>query len=242
MSFGEDLSPAVPETGHRWRPTRQPIVLSEWRSSDPPGDAFTTVMSWTSYAPLTYRRQTFGQKDVELRRFLDLPARVSPALMEVALNQTQHADWEVEAGRGGRPRARERVRVNAGDLLRQKGWRIADAARVAGDLECYRQYIQGSKAEWSVAKNGYVRGRPGWFSCRSACYLAAGRPVVVQDTGFGRVLPVGEGLLSFGTMDEAVAATREVDGNYGRHAKAAVALAEAYFDSDKVLTRLIEDV
>src|SRR5262249_28017689 len=93
----------------------------------------------------------------------------------------------------------------------------------------------------SVAKNGYVRGEAGWFSCRSSCYLAAGRPVVVQDTGFGAVLPVGEGILNFRTMEEAEAAIREVEGDYPRHAKAARAIAEEYFDSDKVLTRLIED-
>jgi hypothetical protein len=242
MSFGEALSPRVPDTGHRWRPTRQPIVLSEWQTREPPGEAFTTVMSWTSYSPLTYGRQTFGQKDVELRRFLDLPSRVSPTPMEVALNQAQHANWDADAPRERRGGAGRKVRVSAGELLRLKGWRIADTARVAGDPECYRRYIQGSKAEWSVAKNGYVRGQPGWFSCRSACYLAAGRPVIVQDTGFDRILPVGEGILGFQTMEEAVAATREVEGNYGRHAKAARAIAEAHFDSDKVLTRLIEDV
>jgi len=92
-----------------------------------------------------------------------------------------------------------------------------------------------------VAKNGYVRGQAGWFSCRSACYLAAGRPVVVQDTGFGAVLPVGEGILTFGTMEEAAAAIREVENDYGRHAKAARAIAEEYFDSDKVLPRLIDE-
>ncbi len=120
-------------------------------------------------------------------------------------------------------------------------WRVADAARVACDLDSYRQYIRSSKAEWSVAKNGYVRGQAGWFSCRSACYLAAGRPVVVQDTGFGGVLPTGEGILSFRTMEEAAAAIREVESGYDRHAKAARAIAEEHFDSDKVLTRLIEE-
>jgi hypothetical protein len=242
MSFGEACSPAVPETGHRWRPTRQPIVLSEWRSSTAPGDAFTTVMSWTSYRPLRHAGQKLGQKDVELRRFLALPARVSPATLEIALNRTQHADWEGKPGEASpEGPAGESPPSSAGELLVRMGWRVADAARVAHDLDSYRQYIQVSKAEWSVAKNGYVRGQAGWFSCRSACYLAAGRPVVVQDTGFGAVLPVGEGILSFRTMEEAVAAIREVEGDYARHAKAARAIAEECFDSDKVLTRLIED-
>ena len=91
-----------------------------------------------------------------------------------------------------------------------------------------------------MAKNAYVQGQPGWFSERSACYLAAGRPVIVQDTGFGSVLPVGEGIVSFKTLGQAVAAIHEVEANYGRHAEAARAIAEAYFDSDKVLTCLID--
>ena len=242
FSFGEAFSSAVPDTGHRWRPTRQPIVLPEWRHSAAPGEAFTTVMSWTSYRPLRYAGQNFGQKDVELRRFLELPARVRPTVLEIALNPTQHVDWEVEprapsSGDGAGPSPRP----TAGDLLSRMGWRVADAARVGSDLDSYRQYIQSSKAEWSVAKNGYVRGQAGWFSCRSACYLAAGRPVVVQDTGFGAVIPVGEGVLTFGTMEEAAAAIREVESDYGRHAKAARAIAEEYFDSDKVLPRLIDE-
>ena len=97
------------------------------------------------------------------------------------------------------------------------------------DFDSYRQYIESSKAEWSVAKNGYVVGQPGWFSCRSACYLAAGRPVVVQDTGFGAVLPVGEGLLPFTSVEEAVAAIRDVEATMTRHAQAARAIAEDVF-------------
>ena len=113
--------------------------------------------------------------------------------------------------------------------------------RVCPDLENYRDYIRTSKAEWSVAKNGYVVGRSGWFSCRSACYLAAGRPVVVQDTGFSSVLPTGDGILSFSTLDEAVAGIREVKARYRRHSQAAQEIAAEYFDSGKVLNRLLED-
>src|SRR5213593_4432173 len=202
FTFGECFSPAVPDTGHRWRPTRQPIVLSEWRHSTVPREVFTTVMSWTSYRPLTYAGRTYGQKDIELRRFVELPARVSPAVLEVALNRTEHADWEADA-RASCPDAGDGPRPATGQLLSAMGWRVADAARVCRDLDSYRDYILSSKAEWSVAKNGYVRGHAGWFSCRSACYLAASRPVVVQDTGFSDVLPVGEGLLTFRTVEEA---------------------------------------
>jgi hypothetical protein len=126
------------------------------------------------------------------------------------------------------------------EMLRHLGWRIVDSIKVCPNSSSYRQYIQTSKAEWSVAKNAYVDGKSGWFSGRSACYLAAGRPVVVQDTGFSRVLPVGKGVVSFNTLEEAEAGIREVEGNYNRHARAARDIAEAYFDSDKVLNRLLD--
>jgi len=220
FSFGEDFSAAVPRDGLHWRPTRQPVVLSEWQHPMPHREVFTTVMNWTSYKPIVYDGQTYAQKDVEFLRFLELPRMVAPSVLEIAVNEgkTRHP-----------PRA----------LLARKGWRVVAPEVVCPDPDSYRSYIESSKAEWSVAKNGYVVGQPGWFSCRSACYLAAGRPVVVQDTGFGAVLPVGEGLLSFATLEQAVAAVQQVEANYARHSKAARDIAEAYFDSDKVLTRMI---
>lgn len=215
-------------------------MLAEWRPATERRDVFTTVMSWTSYQPLTYQGRTYGQKDVEFRRFLGLPDLVSPTVLEVALGRTQHVEWQADDdGRSAAPEATPR---SPRDLLARAGWRVVDAADVCHDLDAYRRYIESSKAEWSVAKHGYVGGRSGWFSCRSACYLAAGRPVVVQDTGFGVALPVGEGILPFHTPGEAAAAIREVERDYVRHGKAARALAEEYFDSDNVLARLIDEV
>jgi hypothetical protein len=222
FSFGERVGDTLPGTGHRWRGTRQPILLSEWRAGTPTRDVYTTVMSWRSYKPRSYGGQTYGHKDVEFLRFLELPRLVAPATLEVA-----SAPGRTEQG--------------PDELLRDTGWRVVDPAAVCPDLDSYRGYIASSKGEWSVAKNAYVQGRSGWFSERSACYLAAGRPVIVQDTGFSAFLPVGEGVLPFTTVDEAVSAIREVEGNHARHARAARAIAEAYFDSDKVLTRLIEE-
>jgi hypothetical protein len=207
-------------------------------------EVFTTVMNWTSYKPLRYNRHTYGQKDIELQRFIELPRQVTPTVIEVALSQTPHLNWQT-ADRSLPPVVRDLVRHQVhrtpSDLLAALGWRVVDPRQVCPDLESYRRYIEASKAEWSVAKHGYVQGQSGWFSCRSACYLAAGRPVVVQDTGFAKAIPVGEGILSFRTMEEAIAAIREVEARYTRHARAARAIAEAYFDSDKVLTRLIEE-
>jgi hypothetical protein len=159
---------------------------------------------------------------MEFARFLDLPRLVAPTVLEIAVN----------AGKTRRtPRA----------LLGHRGWVVVDPEDVCPDLDSYRRYIPSSKAEWSVAKNGYVVGQPGWFSCRSACYLAAGKPVVVQDTGFRPTLPVGEGLFAFTTLEEAIAAIKEVEAHYERHATAARALAETYFDSAHVLTRLLDE-
>jgi hypothetical protein len=153
------------------------------------------------------------------------------------MNQTQHAEWETERSEAGGTCIRRSPREQLGAL----GWHIVDAATACAGIDDYRNYIETSKAEWSIAKSGYVVARTGWFSCRSACYLAAGRPVVVQDTAFGAVLPTGEGILKFTTLDDALHAVREIEGNYERHARAAREIAETYFDSDKVLQRLLAD-
>jgi hypothetical protein len=244
FTFGESPSSTVPATGHRWRPTRQPIVLSEWRAAQKPRDVFTTVMSWTSYQPLVFAGRTYGQKDVEFRKFLELPGAAGSGKLEVAMGRLHHGTWESpETFLPGPAASLVQAHPNWSpcDLLEHMGWRMADPLRVCGDPDSYRDYIQSSKAEWSVAKSGYVGDRTGWFSCRSACYLAAGRPVVVQDTGFTDVIPSGEGILAFQNMEEAVAGIRAVEGDYERHSRAARALAEEYFDSRKVLSRLIAD-
>src|SRR5438132_2545338 len=165
FTYGEQASPLVPETGHRWHPTRVPIVMSEWRTSMRRRDTFTTIMNWTSHNSVTYEGRTYGQKDVEFKRFMDLPQRVSPTAIELAIGpgHGQHTPH---------------------DLLKYKGWRLVDPSDVCPDLDSLRSYTESSMGEWSVAKNGYVEGQSGWFSERSARYLAAGRPVVVQDTGF----------------------------------------------------------
>jgi len=238
FSFGEQLSALVPDTPYSWLPTRQPIVRSEWTTGEQPRPAYTTIMSWTSYKPLCYRGQRYGQKDVELQRFVELPRGRPDVTFEVALNPTQHAQWESDDD-SGRPDP-PGLRVSALDRLQRAGWHVVDAREHCSDLDGYRAYIQTSKGECSVAKNGYVKGRPAWFSCRSACYLAAGRPVVVEDTGFGAVIPTGLGVLAFSSIEQAAAAIDDVEANYARHAAAARDLAATYFDSDRVLTDLIE--
>ena len=179
-------------------------------------------MNWSSYKPVEYSGTRYEQKDVEFMRFVHLPEMVAPATLELALNAVGKFSkaplWR----------------------LRQSGWAVVDPAEVCPDPESYRRYIQSSMAEWSVAKGGYVIGPSGWFSCRSACYLAAGRPVVLQDTGFSKVLPVGRGILAFSNQEEAAFMIGEVTRNYRLHAEAASAIASSYFDCRQVLSRMIE--
>jgi hypothetical protein len=127
------------------------------------------------------------------------------------------------------------------DLLEQHGWRVVDPASVAADPDSFRRYVQGSWAEFSVAKGAYVATRTGWFSERTARYLASGRPALVQDTGFSRTLPVGDGLLAFRTLDEAVVGAGRIVADYDHHRLAARRIAEKHFDSDRLLTKLLED-
>jgi hypothetical protein len=179
-------------------------------------------MNWASYNVVTYKGVRYGGKDLEFGRFADLPRLVGPNTLELAVDQ----------GKAGQtPKA----------LLEEHGWSVAEAGEVSRSIDTYRDYIEGSMGEWSVAKNGYVQGQPGWFSERSACYLAAGRPVVVQDTGLQDVLPTGHGILVFRTLEEAAHAIHEVQSDFSHHSNAARALAGEHFDSASVLSRLVEE-
>lgn len=225
FSFGESLANTVPDTGHQWLPTRQPILLDEWAGTPASRDVFTTVLSWASYRPLEYGGRRYAQKDVQFWPCADLPSRVSVSL-ELATHGLVHDDW------------------HSGDAARHSlvelGWGLTDAVQACGDLDSYREYIRSSAGEWSVAKHGYVAARTGWFSCRSACYLAAARPVVVEDTGFSDVLPTGSGLFAFQTPDDAAASLEAIAAAPARHHSAAADLAREYFASDRVLPALLE--
>ena len=226
FTFGENIGAAdcrIPQAIFNWMPTRQPITLDHFAGDGvaiPPADRrriLTTVMSWepAEKGPVVEGVAYVG-KSKEFLRFLDLPGQ-SALPIEIAIS-------------GKAPR----------DNLRAHGWRLIEAPEVSGDPWTYRDYLARSFGEWSVAKNAYVHSRSGWFSCRSACYLALGVPVIVQDTGFGCAIPSGAGVLSFATVDEARAAIEAVATNPEYHARAAREIAHEYFDSSKVLTRLID--
>jgi len=210
---------SVPRCGVRWKTTRQPITLEDWPFTfDAQHERFTTVMSWKTKPALPILDgRVYGGKDVEFCRFLDLPTRVRVPL-EIAVS-------------GPAPR----------EEMAAAGWRIVDAGERSTTPERYRDYIGASRGEWSVAKEAYVASESGWFSCRSACYLAMGKPVVVEDTGFPRIYPTGEGVLAFRTIEQAVAALEAVEADYLRQCQAARAFAECFFRAETVLEQLIRD-
>ncbi len=214
---------AIPTCGLDWITTPQPVVLDQWDAGAPAGRAYTTVATWRGpFGPIEHGGRTYGLRVHQFRRFAELPG-LTAAPLEVALDID--------------PAERRDL-----DLLGAHGWRLVEPRTVAGTPEAYRRYVTASRGELSIAKGLYVDTRGGWFSDRSICYLAAGRPVVAQDTGFSAVHPTGEGLLAFTTLDEARAALEEADADWSRHSRAARALAEAEFGSDVVLSRLLSRV
>jgi hypothetical protein len=220
QAIGTADSP-IPTCGREWIPTLPPVVLERWaRGGEVTRKAFTTVGNFRGYGSVEHQGVHYGQKVHSLRDFISLPT-LTDARFELAFAIHPDETRDLEA-------------------LEENGWKLVDPVAVAGTPDQYREFIRGSLAELGIAKSGYVLSRSGWFSDRSACYLACGRPVVAQETGFSRFLPAGEGLFGFATVGEAVAAIDEVRRDYPRHAEAARALAEERLDSDKVLTRLLE--
>jgi hypothetical protein len=214
---------AIPTCGLAWITTRQPVVVDEWPAANescPADAAITSVGSWRgAYGPVAYQGTTYGLRAHEFRKFAALP-RLAAGRFEVALD-IHPAD------------------VKDIELLCGSGWSLVEPRRAAGDPWRYRDYIRRSAAEVLIAKGMYVQTCSGWFSDRSICYLASGRPVLAQDTGLGDVLPTGEGLLTFTTVEEAAGAARAIECDYVRHARAARRLAEECFDSSKVLGSLM---
>lgn len=221
FSFGENFCngrSTVPDDGFEWQATRQPVVLDAWPVTEgTSAGKFTTVMLWDSFGAVEYNGCRYGMKSDSFRPYLDLPQKVGP-ILELAL--------------GGRSAPR-------GELV-SRGWALADPLKQTRDPWIYQRYIQKSKAEFSVAKHGYVISQPGWFSERSAAYLASGRPVVVQEAGFSDWLETGRGIISFRTPEEAVAGIQEINRQYVSHCRAAREVAEEFFDSGKVIKSLIE--
>jgi hypothetical protein len=223
FTYGENIGAAdcdAPAGRFRWQPTRQPVVLDLWEdASAPAGPAFNTITTWQNAGKeIEWRGETYyWTKDREFEKFIDLPRR-SGAPLEIAAS----------------------LQAPIRSRLASHGWRCVDALGISSDPECYRKYIQHARGEFTVSRDQYVRPRTGWFSDRSACYLAAGRPVITQETGFSKILPTGEGLFAFNTMDEVLGAIDAIARDYPRNCRAAREIAEEFFAAEKVIGSLME--
>jgi hypothetical protein len=213
FTFGSNIgTPAstVPVGDFTWHKTWQPITLADWRTRVPFEDRFSSVMTWQ----IESFADVGGNKDQEFLRYIDLPSRTAQRF-ELAINGPQK-------------------------LLREHGWNTINAMDASKTPNAYRDFIQHSKAEFGVAKHTYVSTRSGWFSDRTECYLASGRPALVQDTGWTAHLPHGEGLLAFSSPDEALAGIDRINGDYAGHARRAEEIAAEHFDANRILTRLLD--
>ena len=217
-----DCKLPVPSQFH-FHPTRQPAVMDLWEPfSSGPGEAFTTIGNWRqAYREVEFLGETYyWSKHFEFLKFIDLPSQTTQ-VFELALGSYQPSDQT---------------------MLEQKGWRVIPAASLSGDVDAYRQYVATSRGEFTVAKDQNVRLRTGWFSDRSVSYLAAGRPVINQETGFSNTYPTGEGLFGFQNMEDILSALESVNADYERHSRAASRIAREYFSYDVVLPRLLSAV
>jgi hypothetical protein len=223
FSFGENIgkvASGLPTSCYTWHPTRQPVSIELWENAGAPRFAYTTVGTWDSKGrDVEYQGETFiWRKRTEWFRFLDLPAKTA-STFELAMDV-------------------ERVRGDS-EILTDNGWHVLDPMSISADPWRYRDYLRSSRGEFTVAKDMNVRLRSGWFSDRAACYLAAGRPAVEQDTGFGEVLPLGPGLHAFNTLAEATEAVRMIERDYDRASAHASEVAREYFAADRVLGSLL---
>lgn len=243
FTFGENLGAPdcpVPAARFNYFPTRQPIVLDWWTAPNgdraPANGCFTTIANWRqSGKDIEWRGETYTwSKHHQFLKFIDLPRRTAQSL-ELALAVYGRADDDKKNWAPVDPEDAEAMR-----LLAAHGWRVADGLRLSTDIHSYRDYIRASRGEFTVAKDQYARLRSGWFSDRSASYLAAGRPVVTQDTAFGKFIPTGEGLFAFATIEGALAAFEAIERDYRRHCRAAREIAAEYFSAEKVLASVID--
>ena len=226
FTFGENVgtkSFPVPTHGFKWLPTRQPVVIDLWKTSRAPARAavFTSVANWSTSGlkDISWRgRKYLWSKSRDFLRFISAPKKAGETF-EMATN--------IERGA-----ARKKFERN--------GWRLRCPLQMSVDYWLYRNYIRRSKAEFTVAKDQYVRLNTGWFSDRSACYLAAGRPVITQETGFTKIYGGKAGVLSFRSLGEIIEAVKQINRDYPKHSRAAYDLAREFFESEKVLKSILD--
>jgi hypothetical protein len=229
LTFGENIFKPdcrIPDCGVEWRPIRQPICISHWHLSPilkACEKAFTTVMNWTAARDLDFHGDIWGQKNASLMEFVDLPRSAGLNRLALTVGQTEGTPFPTE-------------------LFRDRGWIVYSAEETTPDWQSYRSFLSESFGEFSVAKQTYSKARTGWFSCRSACYLAAGRPVIAQETGWSSFIPAGRGLFAFNSVESARDALFEVAANLELHSYAAREIAEEYFAAEKILPAMLDQL
>ena len=212
----------IPKLDLDWKTTRMPVVLELWdaiaKYSPPRSAPWTTVMTWNAFkGKLIYQGTEYTSKGSEFEKLITLPQRVNIPL-KVAV--------------GG-------IKAPLKQLT-SEGWQVVDGPTESLIPKQYQGLIAGSRGEISPAKNVYVAMRTGWFSCRSACYLASGRPVVVQDTNFSKFIPTGKGLFAFSNLEEAAESIKAIEKDYKWHQKGAIEIAVEFFDAKKVLSEVLK--
>lgn len=242
VTYGENIGRPdcpVPPLLRQRATTRQPVLMDMWQSGPPARKEFTTVGNWVQKGrEVEFMGETYlWSKHHEFLKFIDIPLEIAQPV-ELATNLSAASQTDGDAG--GATVAAFSVPRDARSILKANGWSVVDGSAFTTDPWKYRNYICDSSGEFTVARDLNVRLRSGWFSERSACYLAAGRPVITQDTGFGTALPTGEGLFAFSTKDDILQAFEAIAGDYERHSNAARNIAEEYFRSDVVLRPLLE--
>jgi len=223
FTFGENINKEgckIPGFSFNWKPTRQPICLDNWDKiiSTEKTNSFSTVMNWSVRKDMIFCNENWGQKDIEFEKIITLPELVPQVNFEILITGITE---EKKA------------------MIESHGWKVSNPLQKITTADSYQEFIASSSGEFSVAKETYVKSNSGWFSCRSACYLAAGKPVVTQETGWSNYIPSGLGLFAFEDLQTGTEALFEITSDMERHSKAAKDIAFEYFDSNKVLNSLI---
>lgn len=229
FTFGENINAAdcqIPLMDYKWFSTRQPVCLDLWQNGiTEPAYDYTSIMNWSGRKKLKYKDEEWGQKDVEFEKFIEVPRKYAKSKFDVVINPPVNPDCHFDSSE-----------------IENYGWEVLNPHTTVNGPFNYKEFILKSAGEFSIAKETYVKSNSGWFSCRSACYLAAGRPVITQDTQWSKFIPSGIGLLAFTDMESAIIALDNVNADPQKNAGAAKEIAAEFFDSKVVLQTMLEQL